>query len=262
MAIKFKHRKISYEKRECIARDLATEILGPKPDQSHIPPKIQDILDQVHKMIMDDPSREAWFALPEDFRGSMSDDYYMPWKKTLPDMRHLLDGVDHGSRFEGLDNYNLARAIERMDGVGLDDLDFCYFDGGSSNPTLMHWLEHDDTRYIIPFVDQDRLNKHIPATKIDGNTVVVDHNGAPVSLYRAIASLMIEYTAYEVNHRKLSTKLDNEMQDCTTKQVIEAWPQAEQIIYETYDFHPNVSKPTTPLSQVIADAGILQIAAQ
>ena len=261
MATTFKHRKISNDKRESIAEKLASEMLGPKPDQSHIPPRIQAILDQVHAMMMADPSREAWFGLPEEFRLSMSD-RYTPWKNEAPDFRHLTSGVDSELRIEGISSYQLDHMLTRMDGVGLDDLDFRYFDGGSSNPTLIHWLEHDDTRLILPFVDQDKLSKHIPASAFDGNTIVKDHNGTDVSLYSAIAALMIEYTAYEVNYRKLCNKLIDEMEDCTTKQVIEAWPQAEQLIYNAYGFQPNVSKPTAPLSQVLADAGILQIAAQ
>ncbi len=261
MANTFKHRKLSHDKRHHIASVLAAEILGSQPDQSHIPPRIQAILDQVYAMMMADPSREAWFGLPEEFRRLMSD-HYTPWKNEAPDFRHLMSGVDSELRIEGISNYQLDHMLTRMDGVGLDDLDFCYFDGGSSNPTLIHWLEHDDTRYILPFVDQDKLSKHIPSRAFDGNTIVKDHNGTDVSLYSAIAALMIEYTAYEVNLRKLSIKLASEMEDCTTKQVIEAWPQAEQIIYKAYDFNPNVSKPTAPLSQVLADAGILQIAAQ
>lgn len=265
MATTFKHRKISNDKRESIAEKLASEMLGPKPDQSHIPPRIQAILDQVHALIMADPSREEWFKLPQDFRDASAVDHYSsPWKNKAPDFRELLSGIDSGSRFEGIDNYNMGRMLERMDNVGLDDLDFYYFDGGSSNPTLLHWLEYDNTRtkFIVPFVDQDKLSKHTPSRTIDGNTIVKDHNGTDVSLYRAVAALMIEYTAYEVNYRKLSNKLINEMEDCTTKQVIEAWPQAEQLIYDAYGFQPNVSKPTAPLSQVLADAGILQIAAQ
>tara|TARA_B100000212_G_scaffold69943_1_gene49052 strand:- start:14754 stop:15554 length:801 start_codon:yes stop_codon:yes gene_type:complete len=265
MANTFKHRRLSYDKRQDIASALANEILGPQPDQSPVIAEIQKILDQVHTMIMADPSREAWFKLPKAYRETMEDEYHSPWKNQPPPFRDLLSGVESDRRISGsLDDYQLGRALDRMD-VEIADIDFWYFHTGNScsQATLQDWMQ--DTghiRYITPFIDQARLGSHIPSRAFDGNTIVKNHIGRDALLYNAIAELVTKYMSHDVNLRKLSIKLASEMEDCTTKQIIEAWPQAEQIIYDAYDFNPNVSKPTAPLSQVIADAGILQITAQ
>ena len=140
--------------------------------------------------------------------------------------------------------------------VYLADIDYYYI---SSDDILNDFAN----RYgeVSHFTDFTAMEKHRPKT-IDYNTLVKDHNGYELTLYDALAKIAVEYAGYDVNHKNLRRKLKAEMEDCTTKQVIEAWPQAEQLIHDAYGFQPNVSKPTAPLSQVIADAGILQITAQ
>ena len=195
----------------------------------------------------------------------MVDEYYSPWKNEPPSFRDLLSGVESDRRISGsLDGYQLGRALDQME-VEMADIDFWYFHTGRSSGqiTLQDWIEDNGhVKYITPFIDQAKLSVHIPSRTFDGNTIVKNHIGRDALLYNAIAELVTKYMSHDVNLRKLSIKLASEMEDCTTKQIIEAWPQAEQIIYDAYGFNPNVSKPTAPLSQVIADAGILQITAQ
>ena len=260
MATKFKHRKISNEKREKIAEKLAVELLGPKPDMSHLKPRAESILQQVDAMIASDFARQTWFELPSEFRSQVqkSRSYHSMWCNNDPEIRDFIRGVPEEDKIHGINFYQINDVLRSMD-VWLADLDYYYISSEESD-----LREAVKTRYgdMSHFMDVTQMKRHLPQTQIDHTTLVKDHNGCEVRLYDALAMIAVEYATYDVNRNNLEHKLESEMEDCTTKQVIEAWPQAEQIIYDAYDFQPNVSKPTAPLSQVIADAGILQIAAQ
>jgi hypothetical protein len=258
MATTFKHRKISNDKREKIAEKLAIELLGPKPDMSHLKPRAESILKQVDAIVMQDPTRQAWFDLPSGFHSSIkqSNRYHQLWCNNEPDLTDIFRGMDSDERIHNISGYQIENVCRAMD-VYLADIDYRYINSDDIREKMQ--TQYSDVYHFMDFV---ALEKHVPKTTIDHTTLVKDHNGYEVTLYDALAKIAVEYATYDVNLNNLERKLRDEMEDCTTKQVIEAWPQAEQLIYDAYDFQPNVSKPTAPLSQVLADAGILQIAAQ
>jgi len=270
---KFRHRKMNQEKIEFVAKVLATEIIGPEPDNTALAAQAQRVLDQLPEILDACQAHFVWNELPEDFRKSITDgelgkDYYCDsyWRNEAKlSVWEIFMEMDSKDYIDGIGNYHIDQAMEKL-GVSVPSTtkNHGYLDWYYITPKALVRAEQNN-KFIAPYIDSsiyDDLHKHVLHKAIDHNTIVQNDDGQEVTLYAALSPLCCRAMQWTVNLEKLKSKLRNEMHDCTTKQVIEAWPEAEQIIYDVYGYQPNVSKPTNPLSQVIADAGILQIAAQ
>lgn len=276
----FRHRKLSAVNISSISTRLATSILGPEPEMNHLVEKVDHIASQIAAIVNDNPVRDAWFTLPEKFRnkvlGRDENSYrHREWNDTVPcDWSNIVEHwyVEPDQALDGIDQHHIIQSLTSLgcriitynaDPEGQwDQVDYRLLRQHSVDRVTnkftwaAHWINDE---FVVA-----TMQPHVFELSefITQDTIINLADGTEVTLYAALAPLAREAIGWRLNLRKIKEKLEEEMEDCTTKQVIEAWPEAEQIIYDVYGYQPTVSKPTSPLSQVIADAGILQIEAQ
>ena len=275
---KFRHRKLNAVNISSISTRLATSILGPEPEMNHLVEKVDHIASQIAAIVNDNPVRDAWFTLPEEFRNEFICETYRhlsEWSGTVPcDWGNILSNfkIEPDQTLDGIDRYHIGQALSSLGcrtvtyntdpECHIDQVDYRFLRQVNVDRLASHfrWASHwINDEFVVA-----NMQPHVFELSefINQDTIIKSADGTEVTLYAALAPLAREAMGWHLNFHKIKGKLEVEMEDCTTKQVIEAWPEAEQIIYDVYGYQPNVSKPTNPLSQVIADAGILQIAAQ